>query len=854
MKKAVFRLATLVTLLVVVGSQQMASAISQDQLKLFRENINYFDIGCSTSGSDTASSSSTDTSNTTGAADNTGGLVWPFSTKSSSQYDRVDQGWDIQDKPSSSVYAIAPGTLHVYNPDPGNFGNDYPTEELDNKEPNWPSNFIYYGHVHILDGLNGKHVDAGQKIATTNGPGADVGTPQNGSGAPPGWLEIGFAQPGTDAPVAQSIPSPQGQKMKNLLINTSPSPGAAASASPTTATATDSSGQSSSSCCPTSSSGTDSTTAPAGSAGSTGPFVPDSQLPGSSPREKMWNYFISLGFTPVEAAGAMGNIGREGVYDPESVENGHGLVARSKNPDDAGQYGWGLFGFTPGHSVFTVWAQDAGLRSKVNYGNVYYISTQISIVYNYMKNVTGDGGGNMWKEYEAAATTPAKAASSWEAEVENAGVVADAQRDQFAQQAMNDFGNGQAAAQVSTPSSTSGDVCSCPTSGDTTLTGGDNEEKAYNYFVSKGLTPQQSAGIIGNLMLESGMDPTIVEGGSHSSTPASSGWGIAQWTPGTGITSIASAAHVSGPIDQLGTQLDILWAELTGNAGSSDDSQVLKDLKSTTTVEDAVLAFQGNSTAGGKYTGFERPADESASVPARTAFAKKALQQYGGGAGGAGVGASGGCSTTSSQAPVNIIKHDSFGNADGLMGHNPTMIGLHYTAGNEQTVDDVVNALADPTGAKHCNKNCSVQLTVDPKGNVYQLTSRLDVITENIINFNDADIGIEIMGPNENALLNDKAQFDAVTALVTQLMQQYNIPMTKDFTDKTGLMGHVECDQWSQAHLGTRFKGIYKNDPPVESTDSHTDPGETYMNKVRAVVGPALGSSGGEGNGNATTN
>lgn len=217
--------------------------------------------------------------------------------------------------------------------------------------------------------------------------------------------------------------------------------------------------------------------------------------------------------------------------------------------------------------------------------------------------------------------------------------------------------------------------------------------------------------------------------------------------------------------------------------------------------------------------------------------------------GGAGIslpisaGGGGGCSSDTATPQVNIIKHDVFGNGDGLMGHQPTMIGLHYTEGNPQTVDDVVSMLKDPTGVKGCSHithSCSVQLTIDPKGNVYQLTSRLDVITENIINFNNADIGIEIMGSGQQALLSNDVQFKAVVATVAQLMQQYNIKMVEDFSHKAGLMGHMECDSWSQAHLGQHFKGTYAGDT-VQSTDGHQDPGDQYMSKVRAAVGTAIG-------------
>lgn len=204
-------------------------------------------------------------------------------------------------------------------------------------------------------------------------------------------------------------------------------------------------------CCSSSSSGT--TIAPGGSE-----FVPDDQLPGKDNREKSWNYLKSLGFTDNEAAGAVGSIAVEGVFDPQSVEDGYGLVPRSKNPDDAGSYGWGLIGFTPGHSVFDFWAKNAGLSKEVDYDNIYYISTQLSIVHEYMKHVTGDGGGNMWKEYQdSSAKGVSEAALAWEAQVENAGVKASPERDAAAKAALEDFGSGDNSA-----ASTSAAGC-CPT-------------------------------------------------------------------------------------------------------------------------------------------------------------------------------------------------------------------------------------------------------------------------------------------------------------------------------------------------------------------------------------------------------
>jgi len=162
-------------------------------------------------GSSTSTSGNSDT-----------GLVWPFASKDTSQYNRVDQGWDIQDRPGAPIYAIAPGTLHIFKTDPGGFGNDYPTEELDSSIGG-PTNWVYYGHVHIIPSLNGKHVTAGQLIAYAN-----RSNPENGSAAPTGWLEIGFAQPNTDAPVdkgGETAATAAGQKMKDILINAQPASG-----------------------------------------------------------------------------------------------------------------------------------------------------------------------------------------------------------------------------------------------------------------------------------------------------------------------------------------------------------------------------------------------------------------------------------------------------------------------------------------------------------------------------------------------------------------------------------------------------------------------------------------------------
>src|SRR5258706_4567848 len=53
-----------------------------------------------------------------------------------------------------------------------------------------------------------------------------------------------------------------------------------------------------------------------------------------------------------------------------------------------------------------------------------------------------------------------------------------------------------------------------------------NDQMVYDYFIGKGLTSFQAAGVVGNLDQESGLDPTIHQQGGGV------GRGIAQWSTG----------------------------------------------------------------------------------------------------------------------------------------------------------------------------------------------------------------------------------------------------------------------------------------------------------------------------------
>ncbi len=179
-----------------------------------------------------------------------------------------------------------------------------------------------------------------------------------------------------------------------------------------------------------------------------------------------------------------------------------------------------------------------------------------------------------------------------------------------------------------------GEVPCEPGGGSTELVGGDNTEKAFNYFIGKGMTQEQSAGIVGNLKVESGgeLDPAVQQFGGGP------GRGIAQWEIGgrwdtdplnylkwTEYEYPLADPEVKRnppkePIDLL-NQLDYLWYELQTTEKNAYDA-----VKATSTVEDAAAQFMLK---------FERPKDQSqAAQDERGRIAAEVLAQYGDSAGG----------------------------------------------------------------------------------------------------------------------------------------------------------------------------------------------------------------------------
>ena len=148
------------------------------------------------------------------------------------------------------------------------------------------------------------------------------------------------------------------------------------------------------------------------------------------------------------------------------------------------------------------------------------------------------------------------------------------------------------------------------------LSGNDNIEKAYNYFIAKkyneqNLKPLHAAAIVGNLVQESGVNPATVQ---HGGGP---GRGISQWTVNerwVGLLALAKERGVD-PAD-LGLQLDYMWIEM--NPGGARPKS-LPALVGNTTLPKAVEDFEIIFFGAGKPE-----------MQKRITYAEQVLAKYGG--------------------------------------------------------------------------------------------------------------------------------------------------------------------------------------------------------------------------------
>ena len=132
------------------------------------------------------------------------------------------------------------------------------------------------------------------------------------------------------------------------------------------------------------------------------------------------------------------------------------------------------------------------------------------------------------------------------------------------------------------------------------------EKIIWDFFIAKGLTPPQAAGMLGNIKWESGYDPNNVNSNGGA-------YGIVQWLGGrkTSLFNFASSRGMQ-PND-MNLQLAFAWHELTG--GYID---VLKDLRATNNVETATKII---------FDRYEIPLDST--LPNRVTYARDILNRLG---------------------------------------------------------------------------------------------------------------------------------------------------------------------------------------------------------------------------------
>lgn len=252
------------------------------------------------------------------------------------------------------------------------------------------------------------------------------------------------------------------------------------------------------------------------------------------------------------------------------------------------------------------------------------------------------------------------------------------------------------------------EICEDPSSA-ISLRGGENLEKIFNFFIDKGLSPIQAAGIVGNIAQESGGDPTLLQGGGSLTDPSSLGtavgigkaWGIIQWDAGGRAVAYARDAGLdTSSIHTLETQLELVWWHMTDGNTPTGRKFDMDAFKAITEIRAATDFFETNV--------------EGAGVPMmanRYAAAENALSYAGstaGGSAGSGVNPDTGCYCSTSGAGGDQVYNL------GDQTH-PFAVGVANTVGNMFGVK-TIGGWREPDGFNEHSSGKALDIMVNDDG------------------------------------------------------------------------------------------------------------------------------------------
>ena len=147
----------------------------------------------------------------------------------------------------------------------------------------------------------------------------------------------------------------------------------------------------------------------------------------------------------------------------------------------------------------------------------------------------------------------------------------------------------------------SGESGAAPFSGSTPPAPGTTSERelqAMDYLVNElGYSPVEAAGIVGNLLHESTMNPNELN--ENDAGPGSDSFGLAQWNEGRLRELQAYARRTGSSVGDFNTQLEFIQLEL-----NSTEARARRRLESATTPSEAALAF----TYFERFQGYEQGA------------------------------------------------------------------------------------------------------------------------------------------------------------------------------------------------------------------------------------------------------